>query len=235
MVHSSSPSSSLTSSCNASLGVALVSACPGSSWRDALAPALYRPRMTFVNAGANKGFAVAEFLQRFSDDGTSPSYAEWFGNLSAIKPTMHLKCGFCQVCEEPPPRRRLRARHVSVHAFELLKANHLVLQLMFAPLQRPHRRLLALHRALTDEARAAAGVVYTPSSFRTGQENTQVALRRREPRAAAVNCTTLDASLADAREEPSEGARRGARGAGGVAPLSAPLAIDWLLLDAEGC
>ena len=34
--------------------------------------------LLYVNAGANKGFAVAEFLQRFHDNGgTAPTNAQW--------------------------------------------------------------------------------------------------------------------------------------------------------------
>ena len=41
--------------------------------------------LVYVNAGANKGFAVAEFLQRFHDEGgRSPSNREWYYSFERI-------------------------------------------------------------------------------------------------------------------------------------------------------
>ena len=54
--------------CNASLAVAKHSGCPSGRWQDAIAPLLVASRtaanLTLVNVGANKGYNVAEFLQR---------------------------------------------------------------------------------------------------------------------------------------------------------------------------
>ena len=88
----------------------------------------------FVNAGANKGFAVAEFLQRFHDDGgRTPTNQQWHKSIKLIKPSGMFGCGMCSSCKEPPPPIAAR-RNVSVrvYAFELLKPNHVLLGRLFA-------------------------------------------------------------------------------------------------------
>ena len=75
-----------STSCDRALAVAKRSKCPSRHWKDAItAPLLLVARaghpgvpLTYVNAGANKGFGVAEFLQRYHDDGgRAPSNREW--------------------------------------------------------------------------------------------------------------------------------------------------------------
>ena len=74
--------------CERALQVARQSKCPSSAWKDVLMPHLWVDEpshgpLIYVNAGANKGFAVAEFLQRFHDDrDRSPSNREWHRSVA---------------------------------------------------------------------------------------------------------------------------------------------------------
>ena len=73
--------------------------CPSNAWKDATAVEIAKEGqasalepLVLVNAGANKGYAVAEFAQRFG--GAAFGAHDWLGNLTDIKPNMVWKCGF---------------------------------------------------------------------------------------------------------------------------------------------
>ena len=79
-------SSAQSSACNASLEVAKRSGCPAGRWQDVIAPLLASTakgrNLTFVNVGANKGYNVAEFLQRYSHGASStPTSVAWHAEL----------------------------------------------------------------------------------------------------------------------------------------------------------
>ena len=213
--------------CERAVAIARRSKCPSSQWKDALASALVANHssssststpLVYVNAGANKGFAVAEFLQRFHDDaGRAVSNREWHRSIKVIKPSGMFGCGMCGACKEaPPPLAARRNVSVRVYAFELLKPNYLLLTKLFARHSVPGT---AFHVAVSNYT----GVAYAPTGVRTGQEwtsaeigeqataNTPV-VNRRSKSWAAVPSTTIDAFAA------KEGLER----------------IDWLSVDAEG-
>ena len=69
------------------------SGCPSGEWKQRVAPQLHRHGMILVNAGANKGYAVAEFFRRFVGH-EGPTAAEWRANLTSVKRNLFLPCGF---------------------------------------------------------------------------------------------------------------------------------------------
>ena len=161
-----------TTACERALAVAKRSKCPSSHWKDALSPWLWANSsfrgdapLVYVNAGANKGFAVAEFLQRFHDEGgSSPSNREWHKSIKSIKPSGMFGCGMCSACKDAYPAASVR-RNVSVRvfAFELLKPNHWLLTKLFEKHRVPGR---AYHAAVSNYS----GTAYAPTGVRTGQE-----------------------------------------------------------------
>ena len=219
-----------TTACERALAVAKRSKCPSSHWKDALSPWLWANSsfrgdapLVYVNAGANKGFAVAEFLQRFHDEGgSSPSNREWHKSIKSIKPSGMFGCGMCSACKDAYPAASVR-RNVSVRvfAFELLKPNHWLLTKLFEKHRVPGR---AYHAAVSNYY----GTAYAPTGVRTGQEWTSAEMgeqqqsgggggggggrRARSKAWSAVPSITVDAF---ARRE---GLSR----------------IHWLSVDAEG-
>ena len=123
------------------------SRCPKARWLDRLAPYFgRRSPVVFVNVGANKGYAVASILQRFT--GVNLTNTDWLTALSGfqekktqsvrasqrkrssrqtkIEKMLHTPCGACRACHESPSRladAMASTRKVDVHAFELLDAN----------------------------------------------------------------------------------------------------------------
>ena len=187
-----------TSHCNASLFVAKHSGCPSSRWQDAIAPLLGRAlpagvNLTFVNVGANKGYNVAEWLQRFHRRGAGPRTSEaWHKELLRGNPkgrgAMRVRygCGLCNPCKQPPPRAALHLP-VDVHAIEMVDVNARALTRLFAAFDVPGR---VWHLAMSNYTgtalyRAAAAVGLEHHELGKG------ANRR-------VACTTLDA-FAEAR------------------------------------
>jgi len=141
--------------------------CPVSDWKDALAPLLALPPnpgepLHFVNAGANKGFAIADFLNRFHAK-HGLSVRDWYQNLTSIKRNTYLACGFCNDCQLGPP---LSQHHVAVkvHAFELLHGNYVMLARLFERLKVPG---MVHATALSN----FTGNVWRPRFARTGEEN----------------------------------------------------------------
>ena len=135
--------SNMSSSCDpAALHLAATGRCPSFAWKDAIAPLLllegrrpwHNAPMTLLNCGANKGFAVADFLQRFSSRGCGhvrrcPTGREWAANVSAIKSNVMMSCGYCKDCREVPSFQG--HVHSHVHAFEMLAQNAKLLELLF--------------------------------------------------------------------------------------------------------
>lgn len=169
--------------------------------------------LLYMNAGANKGFAVAEMLQRF--DGTrppsSPTNAEWFKSIRAIKPSGMFTCGMCAACKEPPALRYTNASTtVRVVAFELLKGNHWLLRQLFER----HRVPGVAHQVAVSNY---TGVAWAPLGARTGQEWSSAELGSRDGQRPAkglapVPSITIDGWVAKAGVER----------------------LHWLSVDAEG-
>ena len=217
---------SANTACERGLTIAKRSKCPSNRWKDFVTESLVNTSsaigggapLLYVNVGANKGFAVAEVLQRFHDDGgRTPSNREWHRSIKIIKPSGMFGCGMCSACKDPKPELR-HNRSVRVVAFELLKPNHLLLTKLFARHAVPG---VAIHAAVSNYT----GTAYAPTGVRTGQEWTSAEIGEQASAGspsgtahaarrgrAAVPSTTIDAWAA------RDGLRR----------------IDWLSIDAEG-
>ena len=139
--------------------------CPSSSWKDAIAPAVSASAagpLVLVNAGANKGYAVAEFVQRFGS--ATFTARDWLNNLTAIKSNMMLPCGFCKACQARAPTSRRHPGPIHAHAVELMPGNVAVLELMYSRMHVPGKvHALALSNY--------SGEAYRSSVFRTGEED----------------------------------------------------------------
>ena len=152
------------------LAVAVAGRCPASEWKDVVASALAasaKGELSLLNAGANKGFAVADFLARFHAHGCKhgcPSVREWYGNLTQIKWNAFMPCGFCSDCRLEPPQSPQDVPAVRVHAFELLAGNHKLLELLFERFKVPGTLSSA---ALSNHS----GTAWRPRGTRTGQED----------------------------------------------------------------
>lgn len=222
--------------CERALKVATHSKCPSAHWKDALSPLLWpnaSEPLVYVNAGANKGFAVAEFMQRFHDDGgLSPSNKDWYKAIRRIKPSGMFGCGMCSACKDAYPTASVR-RNVSVRifAFELLRPNHWLLTKLF---QRYGIPGAAFHAAVSNYS----GTAYAPTGVRTGQEWTSAELGEQSEQ------TGSRGAGGDTGGSDGAGSRR-ARSRKGLAPVPS-ITIDafaareglgrlhWLSVDAEG-
>ena len=115
---------------------ALVSeSCPANYWQEALAAQSFvQPapgeRHVFVNVGANKGYAIAEFLQVWTR--TNLTNRHWLKTILSyahvkekgmLKTQRYLRCGVCKACERLPFRPHTRDVAVEAHALELIAEN----------------------------------------------------------------------------------------------------------------
>jgi hypothetical protein len=128
--------------CNASLRVARRSGCPSPRWQDEIAPILSArlangtsgDPFCYINVGANKGYNVAETLQRYHSRGAGPrTSAAWHKELLKGSPKgMRVKygCGLCNPCKQPPPPKRYHVP-VEVHALEMVDVNAQALRRLF--------------------------------------------------------------------------------------------------------
>lgn len=112
------------------LWLGLTSQCSGSVWLDwmarenvfAKAPGGGDRPLVFFNVGANKGYAIASMVKRFTPK-TNVSAQSWHQHLTAYargKKAVAL-CGNCDACKEqtqPSPPRKVHS-----YAFELIRSN----------------------------------------------------------------------------------------------------------------
>eukprot|EP00326_Haptolina_ericina_P009373 CAMPEP_0181226338 /NCGR_PEP_ID=MMETSP1096-20121128/32203_1 /TAXON_ID=156174 ORGANISM="Chrysochromulina ericina, Strain CCMP281" /NCGR_SAMPLE_ID=MMETSP1096 /ASSEMBLY_ACC=CAM_ASM_000453 /LENGTH=147 /DNA_ID=CAMNT_0023319673 /DNA_START=113 /DNA_END=556 /DNA_ORIENTATION=- len=91
-----------------------------------------------INVGANKGYNVAEFVQRFHAQGSGPSSnAVWHAALLKDSRRVRYGCGMCNACRNA---RGPRVRHheaIDVHAIEMVVLNAKALQRLFAEFHVP--------------------------------------------------------------------------------------------------
>ena len=82
--------------------------------------------MTFVNVGANKGFAVAAFMQLFAA-GWNTSFMSWKHELKAVRTIT--SCGVCGACSSPNLVKVPKtATVINAVAVEFLSANVALLE-----------------------------------------------------------------------------------------------------------
>ena len=138
-----------TESCVRGLRVALNSECPSGAWLDAIGPMVAQKQMLFLNIGANKGYAVADFMMRFAPGDESAyetcnvTYDGWHKQLQVLakgkmeRPKLEVAklCGACSDCTKsrPPavPHRHAERSKIRVLAVELLQSNARRLESLF--------------------------------------------------------------------------------------------------------
>jgi len=105
--------------------------------------------MLFLNIGANKGYAIADFVQRFAPGDKSAcetcnvTYYQWYeqlqelekGKMKRSKLELAKLCGVCSDCttRRPPavPHRHAQRSNIRVLAVELLQSNARRLESLF--------------------------------------------------------------------------------------------------------
>ena len=115
--------------------IAVSSKCPTGEWLDVIMPHLVRSSgMVFVNAGANKGYNVAEFLQRYASS-NAPSSVAWHDALVRFEPNLDSPCGVCGACNSNSTtavKRRNYDVPVRAYALEMIPSTAALLARMFA-------------------------------------------------------------------------------------------------------
>ena len=184
-----------TSHCHADqLEISRHTNCPSDHWHNRAAPLLASDttsELTMLNVGANKGYNLVEWMQRYTD--APHSNADWHKLMmrQADPPCALQCCGVCIVCRRQRATQAARAR-LRLHAFELQPSNERLL-----------RQLVSLSGAPAEVHGAAVsnvstGVVWTHDNAKPGYESVsaQKELRGRGKTAIARNVTTVDAFLA---------------------------------------
>jgi hypothetical protein len=192
--------------CNASLRVARRSGCPSPRWQDEIAPILSArlangtsgDPFCYINVGANKGYNVAETLQRYHSRGAGPrTSAAWHKELLKGSPKgMRVKygCGLCNPCKQPPPPKRYHVP-VEVHALEMVDVNAQALRRLFGVFSVPgHAWHLAVSN-FTGTAQYRAAPFVGLEHYELGKgTNRQVSCWSRRESSIRFGCFRMEAS-----------------------------------------
>ena len=164
----SGPASSLAPDCVQALAVAKGSSCPG-DWLDGIKELVNRSgTLVYVNIGANKGYNVAEFMQRFpiASAKVLPTNDEWHKQIMLINPNAVFSCGMCSDCKKTAPARPpMDIEAMRVIAVDMLHSNVQLLARLFEAFNVPGK---AIHAAGSN----SAGTVYAPSGVDAAQNDT---------------------------------------------------------------
>ena len=171
--------------------------CPSDIWHDRAAPILASSTdasgdVVMLNVGANKGFNLAEWMQRYTS--ADVSNKRWHTlMMKRAEPACELQCcGVCLVCHRKRIRQVTSAR-LQLHAFELQPSNERLLRQLVALTQAP----VEVHGAAVSNA---SGLVYTRDSGRPGYESVSATRMPKTSRHSIVrNVTTVDAFLSSRR------------------------------------
>ena len=193
-----------TGACAAAMRIALNSSCPASRWMDVLAPLLAREEeMVFLNIGANKGYAVADFLQRFNASETLTN-TDWLRRMNRyVHSTAEIKCGVCGACKNAVPKVRTgKTRRLRAYAVELLTINSWILTRMFKYFNVQGQ---VVHAAVTN----VSGFVFEPRNARPGTEWHMISSEGKRVPAMTMDdllrSTRLDESVIDLVTIDAEG------------------------------
>ena len=155
----SSSSLASSSNCTASLAVARRSDCPADNWLDAIHGLLTNSsQMVYVNVGVNKGYNVADFLQRWPLEGapTPPSSQAWYKKMLSLELDVQNPCGMCNDCKRQTPAHPRPVASLRILALDLLQANVDMVRRLFDAFGVPGK---VVHAAASNEL----GTVYAPS------------------------------------------------------------------------
>ena len=188
--------------CQQALALAIASNCPADTWMDRIAPLLARPYMAFVNVGANKGYNVNAFLQRFQH-GWSTSAEAWrremvkaSGNNQTHHPgSFPFMCGVCAACLQPSLFRKIftGSAQVEVLAVEMQPATHQALATVFATFRVPGK---AVWSAASDDF----GTTTTSWDLKAGTEDFGIgSWRGKATRNVLVRVATVDSLVGESR------------------------------------
>ena len=120
------------------LQVSKHSSCPSGLWHDRISPLLSAPNMVILNVGANKGYNLVEYAQRYTR--TNVTKSAWFHLLTNVaSPKCETSClGTCGGSRDVRAKRHKRpapaaeagatVHRLELHAFELMPANGRLLQ-----------------------------------------------------------------------------------------------------------
>ena len=165
--------------------------CPSDVWHDRAAPLLARASaggdLVMLNVGANKGFNLAEWMQRYTT--ADISHRQWHHlMMKRAEPPCALQCcGVCLICHRKRMTQAASAT-LRMHAFELQPSNERLLRQMVRMTGAP----VEVHAQAVSNA---SGIVYTRDSGSPGYESVS-AMRQPRGRALPRNVTTVDLFLA---------------------------------------
>ena len=130
--------------------VAIFSNCPSVRWMDALLPALTPSTRgaTMINVGANKGYDVRDFFERY-DQAAAPSGDRWLRALLKNNVTSQ-PCGACGACGNRIGRHSGRAQAATAIAVEAEPQNAKVLKRLFKTFGLEKRGAKVVHAAAGD-------------------------------------------------------------------------------------
>lgn len=168
------------------LRVAAYSTCPSGLWHERIAPLLAAPEMVMLNIGANKGYNLLEFAQRYTSTPANLTHASWY-RLLMNHGCQTQCCGVCALCRATRMKQQANAK-LHLHAFELQHANALMLQRMVNITGLP----VSVHSTAVSNI---SGTVYTASEVKPGSESIGIA-RRHARNVVARPVTTVDAFMA---------------------------------------
>ena len=170
------------------LSIAAYSTCPSGLWHEAIAPLLTAPEMVMLNIGANNGYNLVEFVQRYSAAPANLTHANWYSLLREHGCAAQC-CGVCGLCRAQRIKQQATAS-VHLHAFELQQANAQMLQKLVRLAGLP----VSVHSVAVSNA---TGTVYTASDVKPGSESVGIAKRAgNAKRLVARPVTTVDAFMA---------------------------------------
>lgn len=152
--------------------------------------------MVMLNVGANKGYNLAEWMQRYSSADISNKKWHQLMMHRAEPPCALQCCGVCLVCHRARMAQKASAT-LRLHAFELQPSNERMLRQLVALTGAP----VEVHGSAVSNA---TGIVYTRDSGAPGYESVSAMRAPRGKRASTVlprNVTTVDAFLASRRIE----------------------------------
>ena len=173
------------------LGVAAHSTCPDSRWHTRVAPLLASPSMVMLNIGANKGFNLLEFAQRYSALDANLTHPTWYSKLIENGCQMQC-CGVCRLCKARRIPQQASAT-LKLHAFELQPANAKLLRRMMAATGLP----VTVHSTAVSNF---TGTVYTASTVVAGSESHGLVHNKRK-NDVEQPVTTVDAFMQTNRIE----------------------------------
>ena len=170
--------------------------CPSDNWHDRAAPLLAATAasasqpLVMLNVGANKGFNLAEWMQRYTP--ADVSNKKWHNLMmnKADPPCALQCCGVCLICHTKR-KKQIASATLQMHAFELQPSNERLLRQLVALTNAP----VEVHAQAVSNA---TGVVYTRDSGAPGYESVSAmrSPRGKPNKLITRNVTTIDTFMA---------------------------------------